>query len=413
MKPTKILYVEDDPGSQTLVSRVLAAEGYRVVLANNGLEGIDVATRERPDLILMDINIGDLDGYEVTTKLRSVEDLQHVPIIALTANVLKGDRERALIAGCDGYISKPIDVDEFPRQIEAFLQGRRETVPSDQQVDYLTRYSQQLVEHLETKVIELKKANRELQRLEKMKSDFIILSAHELRTPLTTAYGYARMLLTTEALKSETEAGGQVQFFAQKIFDAINRLNEVVNDILNIALIQSNQMKLEIETVSLEKVVNSALIELNPLEKGRDLVINIDPPLANLPPVEGDENRLRQVFWNLLSNAVKFTPDGGSVTVDGRADETHVYIQVRDSGIGVPKEDQARIFDSFYVTRDTAYHSSSKVAFSGGGMGIGLSIVRGIVEAHHGDVWVESSGIPGEGANFVVKLPRKQPNRLQ
>jgi len=413
MKATKILYVEDDPGSQTLVSRVLAAEGYRVVLANNGLEGIDVATREHPDLILMDINIGDLDGYEVTTKLRSVEELQHVPIIALTANVLKGDRERALIAGCDGYISKPIDVDEFPRQIEAFLQGHRETVPSDQQVDYLTRYSQQLVEHLESKVIELKKANRELQRLEKMKSDFIILSAHELRTPLTTAYGYARMLLTTEAIKSPTEEGGQVQYFAQKIFNAINRLNEVVNDILNIALIQSNQMKLEIETVSLEKVVNSALIELNPLEKGRDLVINIDPPLANLPLVEGDENRLRQVFWNLLSNAVKFTPDGGSITVDGHADETHVYIQVRDSGIGIPKEDQSKIFDSFYVTRDTAYHSSSKVAFSGGGMGIGLSIVRGIVEAHHGDVWVESSGIPGEGANFVVKLPRKQPNRLR
>ncbi len=412
MKPTKILYVEDDPGSQTLVSRVLAAEGYRVVLANNGLEGIDVATREQPDLILMDINIGDLDGYAVTTKLRSIEELQHVPIIALTANVLKGDRERALIAGCDGYISKPIDVDEFPRQIAAFLQGHRETVPSDQQVDYLTRYSQQLVEHLEAKVLELKKANRELQRLEKMKSDFIILSAHELRTPLTTAYGYARMLLTLEALKGDEEEGKQVQFFAQKIFNAINRLNEVVNDILNIALIQSNQMKLEIEMVSLEKVVNSALIELNPLEKGRDLIINIDPPLATLPPVEGDENRLRQVFWNLLSNAVKFTPDGGSIHVDGRADETHVYIQVKDSGIGVPKEDQAKIFDSFYVTRDTAYHSSSKVAFSGGGMGIGLSIVRGIVEAHHGDVWVESSGIPGEGANFVVKLPRKQPNQL-
>ncbi|RME51687.1 MAG: response regulator, partial [Caldilineae bacterium] len=239
MKPTKILYVEDDPGSQTLVSRVLAAEGYRVVLANNGLEGIDVATREQPDLILMDINIGDLDGYAVTTKLRSIEELQHVPIIALTANVLKGDRERALIAGCDGYISKPIDVDEFPRQIAAFLQGHRETVPSDQQVDYLTRYSQQLVEHLEAKVLELKKANRELQRLEKMKSDFIILSAHELRTPLTTAYGYARMLLTLEALKGDEEEGKQVQFFAQKIFNAINRLNEVVNDILNIALIQS------------------------------------------------------------------------------------------------------------------------------------------------------------------------------
>ncbi|MFQ5576129.1 MAG: ATP-binding protein, partial [Anaerolineae bacterium] len=401
--PLKILYVEDDVSSQTLVSRVLTAEGYRVLLASNGLEGIRMATAEFPALILMDINIGDLDGYEVTTKLRSIKDLQAVPIIALTANVLKGDKERALVAGCDGYISKPIDIDELPRQINAFLTGRRETVPPDEQVGYLTEYNQQLVEHLEQKVVELKEANQALQKLEKMKSDFIILSAHELRTPLTMVYGYARLLMATDPGASD------VQHFAQKIFNSVSRLNEVVNDILNIALIQANKMELDIKLVSLETVVNSALIELDPLEKGRTLVINIDPPLTSLPHVEGDEDRLRQVFWNLLSNAIKFTPDGGAITVAGRADANHVYIHITDTGPGVPKEEQQQIFESFYVTTNTAYHTSSKVNFEGGGMGIGLSIVKGIVAAHQGDVWVESSGIPGKGATFITKLPITQP----
>ena len=406
---TKILYVEDDPGSQTLVSRVLMAEGYQVLLADSGLEGIRIADVERPDMILMDINISDLDGYEVTTKLRSVKALKNIPIVALTANVLKGDKERALIAGCTGYISKPIDVDAFPEQIKNFLQGHQETVPSEEQVNYLTEYNRQVVEHLEDKVRKLKEANQALQKLEKMKSDFIILSAHELRTPLTMAYGYARILMTTEIVKNPPLSDDEmVKHLAEKIFSSINRLNEVVNDILNIALIQADEMILDIGQVSLEKIINSALIELDPFEHGRDLNINIYPPLDNLPNIEADENRLRQVFWNLLSNAVKYTPDGGSITIDGEVIDDHIRIKISDTGIGIPKGEQENIFSSFYVTGDTTHHSSHKVKFMGGGMGIGLNIVKGIINAHHGSVYVESSGISGEGATFYVELPLKQ-----
>ncbi|HEY85366.1 MAG TPA: hybrid sensor histidine kinase/response regulator [Chloroflexi bacterium] len=407
--PTKILYVEDDPGSQTLVSRVLMAEGYQVLLADSGLEGIHKASAERPDMILMDINISDLDGYEVTTKLRSLKSLKDVPIVAVTANVLKGDKERALIAGCTGYISKPIDVDAFPDQVKSFLQGYQETVPPEEQIDYLTEYNRQIVEHLEDKVRKLKEANQTLQKLEKMKSDFIILSAHELRTPLTMAYGYARILMTTEVVKNPPLSDDEmVKHLAEKIFSSINRLNEVVNDILNIALIQADEMVLDIGFVSLEKVINSALIELDPFEHGRDLNINIYPPLSGLPDIEADENRLRQVFWNLLSNAVKYTPDGGSISVDGEVIDDYILIRVSDTGIGIKKEEQENIFSSFYISGDTTHHSSHKVKFMGGGMGIGLNIVKGIVNAHQGSVYVKSSGIPGEGAVFYVSLPLKQ-----
>jgi two-component system cell cycle response regulator DivK len=118
---TTILYIEDDQPNRVLVRRVLEAEGYRVVEAGSGKEGLDMARAKRPELILVDINMPDMDGYEVTARLRSMPELGPVPIIAVTAHVMKGDREKTLAAGCSGYIQKPIDVDLLPVQLAAFL----------------------------------------------------------------------------------------------------------------------------------------------------------------------------------------------------------------------------------------------------------------------------------------------------
>jgi len=120
-RPT-ILYVEDNRDNRVLVKRVLEAEGYRVLEAENAPQGIEVARTMRPSLILLDINLPEIDGYEATAQLRVLDELRGVPIIALTANVMKGDREKTLAAGCSGYIQKPIDVDRLPEQLAAFLQ---------------------------------------------------------------------------------------------------------------------------------------------------------------------------------------------------------------------------------------------------------------------------------------------------
>jgi two-component system cell cycle response regulator DivK len=125
MGAKKILYIEDNFENRILVKRVLEAEGYTVLEASDGPSGLRSAERQVPDLILMDINLPEVDGYQVTAMLRQNPSLEHVPIVALTANVLKGDRERSLEAGCDGYIQKPIDVDLLPRQIAAFLREGR------------------------------------------------------------------------------------------------------------------------------------------------------------------------------------------------------------------------------------------------------------------------------------------------
>ncbi len=120
----KILYIEDNPGNRMLVRRILLVEDYVVIEAEDGRTGIELALREIPDLILMDMNLPEVDGYELTKQIRAIPEIKKIPIIAMTANVMLGDKEKTLEAGCDGYIPKPIDVDELPRQIRRFLDAR-------------------------------------------------------------------------------------------------------------------------------------------------------------------------------------------------------------------------------------------------------------------------------------------------
>jgi len=122
MSEARILYIEDDPGNRMLVRRILEAEGFSVTEAADGPGGLEIAAQMQPDLILLDINLPEMDGYDLAQRFRDTPGLQQVPILAVTANVMKGDRERTLEAGCDGYIQKPIDVDQLPEQVKTALQ---------------------------------------------------------------------------------------------------------------------------------------------------------------------------------------------------------------------------------------------------------------------------------------------------
>ena len=425
--PPKILYIDDDPINRSLVSRLLSSFDFEVLEATTGLEGMAVARQEAPNLILMDINMPGLDGHETTTRMRSVASLEIVPIVALTARTAQGERELALAAGCDGFITKPIDVDRFPHQVISYLEGYRDTITTDERQQYLGQYSKKLVERLERKIIELEDANQRLQKVDKIKSDFITLAAHELRTPITLVYGYARLMQSTVRGSDRQDlVEGSVGDLATRIYLSVHRLSEVVNDILNIALIESDEMQLSFEPIDLNEVIHDALDELNPTKNHRILDINLDK--LNVPAtITGDKERLQQVFWNVLSNAIKFTPDNGSIivaswVVDPSSDASHnvhpglpqdltatgVLIMIKDSGVGIAPGEQPHIFEQFYIVGNTNYHSSSKTAFGGGGMGLGLPIARGIVEAHSGRIWVESSGRDEEffpGTTFYIFLP--------
>ncbi len=161
----KVLYIEDDAESRELMADILHLHGYRFLGASRGLEGIRLATRELPNLILMDMNLPDMQGYEVTTLLKSIDALKTVPVIALTAEIDKGARERTLTAGCDGYIAKPINVTEFVQRIEEYLEGRKDTLDPREQSKYLTEYNIRLVEKLQNKLEELEKVNSSLSMI--------------------------------------------------------------------------------------------------------------------------------------------------------------------------------------------------------------------------------------------------------
>lgn len=427
----RILYIDDDDDNRTLVNRLLSSYDFEVIEAANGLQGLELAKANPPHLILMDINMPGLDGHETTTRMRSIPILNRVPIVAVTSFTTGGQRELALAAGCDGYISKPIDVDEFPLQVMNYLDGRKDTLTAAEHQHYLGQYSHKLVNRLEAKILELQEANNRLQKIDKLKSDFITLAAHELRTPISLVYGYARLLyLHVRDNEPAHVVEGSTADLANRVFQAVQRLNEVVNDILNIALIQANQIRLEQHPVYLAQVIRAVLGDLNPADNERDLTIALQN-LENLPPIIGDFQRLYQAFHNLLSNAIKYTPDGRSILITGQTisagfvvdalpgphqplNSDGLIILIKDSGIGLDPTDQKEIFEGFYVVEDIAYHTSSKTAFGGGGMGLGLSITRGIIEAHHGQVWVESQGCDNQanpGCTFYVFLPLTPPVR--
>lgn len=405
---TKVLYIEDDIGSQRLVQRVLENHDYEVLLAGEGRAGIDLAQKERPRLILMDINLPGMNGREITTRLRSIPNFSDVPIVALTANTSTGFRERALAAGCDGFLTKPIDVVSFPKEVESFLEGFQEQLDHEEQVTHLEQHAQDLVTHLEDKIQELEEANRRLRELDRMKSNFMALVSHELRTPLTLLEGYTHLL--QEQLSGDSQAYPQeVRRLADGLTGGVDRIAQVINEVINVSRITSGTLQLSLGPVRLSQIVEKAAADVTEALEERNLTLDVKD-LDELPVIQADGKQLSIALRNLLGNAIKYTPDGGRITVGAEAVGDAVDVVVSDTGIGVPVSEQRRIFEHFHVLESIDHHSSSKSAFQGGGLGLGLAITRGIVEAHEGRIWVESKGRDAQalpGSTFHLLLPIK------
>jgi signal transduction histidine kinase/CheY-like chemotaxis protein len=188
-KKAKILYIEDNRENRMLVRAIMEAEGYTIVDAEDGLSGIEAAVRVEPALILLDVNLPGIDGYEVVAVIKSFPALAATPVVALTAYAMEGDRQRTLVAGCDGYIQKPIDVDAFPRQVEEFLKGKREQVEEREASVYLRELNQRLVYRLVNQVEELKRLNQHFVRRATQLADL-----HRAVQDITSEIGARAML---------------------------------------------------------------------------------------------------------------------------------------------------------------------------------------------------------------------------
>ncbi|MGQ9628023.1 MAG: ATP-binding protein [Anaerolineae bacterium] len=236
---------------------------------------------------------------------------------------------------------------------------------------------------------EIQKAYDELKKLDRLKSEFINIAAHELRTPLAILMGYASIL--------EEEATGEDRERLEILMRNAMRLRTLINDMLDLDGLETGRHRFRLESFSLAEAISSAMHDLSLMarDKGHEVLINLPD---DLPEICADRRKFNLVLLNLLSNAIKFTPPGGRIEIEARVEGDEVVVSVRDNGIGIPPEEQERIFDRFYQVGDSLTREQ-------GGMGLGLSIAKGMVELCGGRIWVESE--VGRGSTFIFTMPRQ------
>ena len=371
----KILHIEDDPANRLLVRKLLTPAGFEVIDAADGLEGIRLACSLHPDLVLVDIAIPGLDGYEVTLRLRSEPSLKGVPIVAITA---EGNRDTSLAVGCDGFLQKPIDARSFADTVRTYLEGHREQVSPDRTGKHLRMQSQRIVAHLEEKIAELSAANERLLELDQARKEFYRNISHELATPMTPIVGYIRLLLDAEL----GPVTGQQQKALRAVDDCAQRLRGLIEDLLDVTGLETGKMALSPRAFDMADVVSETAQQAQGqfAEAGINFRCEVERPLGGF----GDADRLAQALRHLLANALKFTPRNGSVGLRARRlSSGHFEVCVADSGPGIPSDKAARLFEPFFQVDGSPTRQH-------GGAGVGLAIVRGIARAHGGDVHVVS-----------------------
>ncbi len=259
---------------------------------------------------------------------------------------------------------------------------------------------------------DLESTKRDLEKIDRTKSDFISIASHELRTPLTVMRGYTEMMLENPSLDE------MMLKMLKGIHDGTMRLHEIMESLFDIAQIDARTLELEFEPINVGKLVRDVSQNLSPplKERGQNLGIDLPP----LPGIQADPDTLKKVFYHLISNAIKFTPDKGKIIIRGRTlpynndllPDGGLEIIVSDTGIGINPNFTEVIFTKFYQPNEQLNkHSTGKTKFKGSGVGLGLALSRGIVEAHGGKIWVESSGydeINLPGSHFHVILPLRK-----
>lgn len=251
----------------------------------------------------------------------------------------------------------------------------------------------------------------QLERLDNVKTDFITIASHELRTPLAQIRGYTDIMeaLNEQGMLDQDQLGGMTS----NLRKAADRLENLIGAMLDVSQLDVDAMDLRFAQTSVEHCMRTAIEPLTESVKQRKLMLSARG-LRDLPPIQADMQRLVQAFRNIVLNAIKYTPDGGRIDISGRKVEEsdQVIITIKDSGIGIAKENQELIFEKFFRAHDPSLHSTGATKFMGAGPGLGLTIARGVITAHGGQIWVESPGYDPEnypGSTFHVMLPLTPP----
>lgn len=405
-----ILIIDDMPFEVKLLSIFLNKMGFKVLAAYNGQKGIQAAELAQPDLILLDVVMPGIDGFEVCEKLKNHPKTQDIPIIFMTARSTEIlDKIKGFELGAADYIAKPFEHQDVLARINTHLklhhlqqQLRLQNQQLQEEVNRRKQAEKSLQEErngLVERTVYLSEANAKLAHIARLKDEFLANMSHELRTPLNAILGIS------EALQEEIY--GTLNDLQRKsmrtLEDSGRHLLALINDILDLSKIEAEKLTLQIGTVSVDQICQAILRMTKEVAYKKQIRVSttIDYTLETM---QADERRLKQILVNLLSNAIKFTPAGGSVKLEVIGDAEHgvVNFSVRDTGIGIAKEQIKDIFEPF-MQLDGSLNRMQE------GSGLGLSLVYRLTEMHGGSISIESE--VDQGSCFTISLPWQQSDK--
>ena len=374
-KPT-LLIVDDEERNIRLLKAMLMAKNYNLLEASRGEEALRIVSETPPDMILLDVMMPRMDGFEVCRRLKQDEKNRKIPVIMITALSEKQHRVKAMEVGADDFLSKPVDLTELTVRVKSLLR--------------IKSYHDELLNSYQ----EIAVKNEELGELQQMKEGLTHMIIHDLRNPLTAISTYLQLAVM--------ESSNPTQSQHAKISRCLHfcaELDRLIQNLLDINKMEEKRMQLQLEKTNLETLINDVSDHFRADAEERAISLGFFKE-DQIPSVPIDPGLMKRVFANLLNNALRHTPKDGKIqiTVDFAPDKKHILTAVRDNGLGLPPEYHQKIFDKFEQVR--LKNEKSVV----GSSGLGLTFCKMAVEAHGGKIWIESEG-EGKGCTFFVSIP--------
>lgn len=399
--PQDILVIDDNPSNLGLLSDLLQQRGYRVRVAKNGLRGLEVARIAKPDLIMLDISMPDMDGFEVCETLKADPGLSEVPVIFLSAHEGAGEKVRAFELGGADYVQKPFLVQEVLMRVQLQLRLaslQKELHAKNRSLEASNLRLQENAELLQQALMEAKALNRELinvnetlRQSEELQGRILAKMRSGISNPLGAIAG-----LADQALQREHDPE-QIRSLCSRIKAETAYLDFQFRNIFAAADLEAGQAIPSITQVEIEGLLSKVLDAFSPAAKAKSVAIHKASGPEPGPLVFGtDAGMLRIIAANLVANAIEFSPAGATVRLSSRLEGGSLVLEIQDAGLGIQEADQASIFDRFRQLEagPTPHHR---------GQGLGLPVTKALVELMNGTLELRSQ--PGQGAVFTCRFP--------
>jgi signal transduction histidine kinase len=382
--PVNILLVDDQPAKLLTYESILGELGENLIKVSSATEALECLLRHDIAVVLVDVVMPELDGYELAAMIRQHPRFQQTSIIFVSALLLTDlDRLRGYECGAVDYVPVPVVPEILRAKVSVFADLYRKTRA-------LERLNAELEQRVAERTAALEATTAALQEADRRKDEFLAILAHELRNPLAPIRTAVQLLRNRELPEAHSMRTREV------IERQVQHLVCLIDDLLDVSRITRGMITLQRERVLIDAVVARAVETARPLIDARKHELTLDLP-EELLSVEGDPTRLVQIIGNILHNAAKFMDPGGRIVLSVAREDSYAVISVKDFGMGIPRDLVPKIFDLF-----SQVHQKSEGAH--GGLGIGLALVRRLVEMHGGVVTANSAG-PAQGTELVVRLP--------